>query len=91
MTSFIYYFRYHICQSGFAKKKKTQNKKTQDGWVVVFDLIYFSLSFFCCFFVCLYFFISVTMQKCKKTTRAFHRYNAHTIKRLRVCTQRIHT
>ena len=76
-TSQISFFKTQIIQ----KRKNIKSLRCL-SW---FCFVFFSWSFFCCFFVFVLFF-SATMQTCKKTTRYFNRYNAHTIKRLRVCT-----
>ena len=49
----------------------------------LFWMFFFLRVFFLCVFVVC--FLSLAMQKCKKTTRYFNRFKSHNIKRLRVC------
>ena len=68
------------------KKSNNKNKKTKSGWVFVSGFFFFYLCpFFFVFFCVCIFSNTVTMQKCKKTTRYFNRFKSHNIKRLRVC------
>ena len=85
MTSFIIIFNITFGQMDLGKKKSNnKNKKTQSGWVFVSGFFFIFVLFL--LFLCLYFFSNtVTMQKCKKTTRYFNRFKSHNIKRLRVC------